>query len=316
MNFLPVRVSTLVANVPFDFDIYIKLPHKYLLYVKDGDDIDADRLQSLKKKKVRKLFIEDANEQLYQGFLDRVLDAVANDPDASSKDKANVVVGSAETASEEIFTRPETSEAYNVAKRASSGLIKVLAGNDEVLRAILNRESEASASDLDRLHAHGVNTSSLAIKFGEFMGLKPAELEDLGVAALYHDVGFLKMSPETKRFFFTKLKEVPPLKLTEYKDHPKVGAELLQDKEFATKNVLDLILTHEEKISGEGFPQKLTKLSPIQEIHSLCCFYDRRITCLGENPSEVIEDIMVTEMGNYNLDTLKQFKKFLKKLVN
>jgi hypothetical protein len=54
------------------------------------------------------------------------------------------------------------------------------------------------------------------------------------------------------------------------------------------------------------------KLSPAQEVLSLCAFYDREVSCLGKDPAEVYNSLMIDQVGNYNLELLKSFKKFLK----
>ena len=103
--------------------------------------------------------------------------------------------------------------------------------------------------------------------------------------------------------------------LTAYKTHPGKSVEALQDKSFAEKDVLELILTHEENISGQGFPNGLTKLNPAQEVLSLCAFYDREVTCLGKDPEEVYNSLMIDQLGNYHLDLLKKFKSFIKNFL-
>ena len=131
------------------------------------------------------------------------------------------------------------------------------------------------------------------------------------MAGLMHDMAFMKMPEHVRPLFFKDVKEMSGQEIAEYKHHPTKGVELLSDKPFANKLLVDLIATHEEKISGEGFPEKLTKLTTLQEVHSLCCYFDRRVNCLEEDKSTVIEDIMVSEIGNYNMDLLKKFKSFL-----
>ena len=54
ISFVPIQLSTLVGDVPLTFDVYIKVDDRCILYVRTGDDIETDRLKSLKKKKVRK----------------------------------------------------------------------------------------------------------------------------------------------------------------------------------------------------------------------------------------------------------------------
>ena len=50
--------------------------------------------------------------------------------------------------------------------------------------------------------------------------------------------------------------------------------------------VLSIVHTHEEKLSGMGFPRGVKKLSPAEEIVSLCSSYDRLVTCLDGDPKE------------------------------
>lgn len=314
MKYVPVRLTTLKSQIPFTFDVYVKLPHKYLLYVRKGDDIESESKKRLKKKKVKKLYIEDADEEAYQTYLDKCLESYMEDPNATTEDKASFGAGVAENASEDVYEKPQTEESYNKAKRASSTLVKMLSSNDEVLKTILNRAEQGEGNQLDKLKAHAVNSSSLAIRFGQFMGLGEKQQEELGTAALYHDIGFKELSEEGQSLFFKDIEGANVAALSAYKEHPRKGAEMLQDKPFADEVVLDLIMTHEEKLQGGGFPQKLEKLNLMQEIHSLCCYYDRRITLLGATSDEVLEDIMVEQLGAYSLETMKKFKKFLQGL--
>lgn len=314
MKYVPVRLTTLKSQIPFTFDVYVKLPHKYLLYVRNGDDIESESKKRLKKKKVKKLYIEDSDEEAYQQYLDKCLESYMDDPNASVDDKASFGSGVAENASDDVYDKPQTEESYNKAKRASNTLVKMLSSNDEVLKTILSRAEQGEGTNLDKLKAHAVNSSSLAIRFGEFMGLGAKQLEELGTAALYHDIGYTETSEEGQKLFFQSIEGADVASLSAYKEHPRKGAEMLQDKPFADEVVLDLILTHEEKLQGGGFPQKLEKLTLMQEIHSLCCYYDRRITLLGATSDEVLEDIMVEQLGAYSLETMKKFKKFLQGL--
>ena len=312
MNYVPVRISTLKSHLPLKFNVYVKLPSKYLLYVKNGDEIEKDRIQNLKKKKVRKLFITESDEQNYQEFLDECLSQTMTDENVSMEEKTQVVIGVSETAAQDVYEDPQSAKAYKAAKRASDGLVKVMNQNDGVLKAILKRTEQESEDLIERIQAHAVNTSSLCVAFGEFIGLDSSPQERLALASLYHDIGFLKVSPEAQEFFFQDIGQKHISELGDYGEHPFLGAQMLQDKEFATPEILDLIKTHEERVNGTGFPKKLQKLPLEQEVHALCCYYDRRVTCLKQQDESVINDLMINEIGNFNLETLTKFKKFLK----
>ena len=113
LTFMPVRLNTLNSNIPISFNLYIQLPHKYLLYVKDGDNVEESRIKGLKKKKVRKLFISDEDEEKYQSFLDKCLSGTLDDETISTEEKAQVVVNVAGEGAENVFEKP-TEEKSNM----------------------------------------------------------------------------------------------------------------------------------------------------------------------------------------------------------
>ena len=314
MNYIPVRISTLKPQIPLGFNVYVQLPHKYVLYVRAGGDLEEISIKRFKKKKVKKLFIDEKDEPRYQEFLDMRLQKAIDDPSASIEEKAEAAAGAATGASDKVYEKPGERSSYEAAKKASSGLMKIMRSNDEALKAILNRPAGEADDAVEKMRIHAVNSSSLAIRFGEYLGFKESELEEMGIAALYHDVGFSKMSEEAQMCFFEEVSKIDGKRLGEYKEHPRKAVEILQDKQYASAAVLDLIMSHEERLNGNGFPQKLLKLTPMQEAHALCCHYDRLVTCLGADPKETVEGFLKNAIGDFSLETLKKFKEFMVKM--
>ena len=70
MIFVPVRTSTLKPDVHLTFEVYVKIQDRYVLYIRKGDDLRLQRLENLKKQKVRQMFIPAEQETDYQNFLD------------------------------------------------------------------------------------------------------------------------------------------------------------------------------------------------------------------------------------------------------
>lgn len=316
MDYLPVRLSTLKADTLVKFDIYIKLPRRYILYVRKDGEMASSQLLNLKSKKVRKLFIEAKDEPHYQDFLDQGLNAMAADKNIKADEKATMAKEIAGDTAEKVFANPDTQASYDAVCKTSKNLLKIISGSDDVLKEILSKECSVDGNPfVAKLQNHAVNASSLALRFGEFLGFKVSDLETLGIAAMYHDIGLTLLSKEAFEASFKELKSAPPALMLEYFRHPKKACELLQDKEFASKEVLDLILTHEERVDGSGFPAKLTKLTPLQEVHSLCCYYDRETTILGKAAPAVISALMVECVGKFNLPTINKFRTFIKKIM-
>jgi HD-GYP domain-containing protein (c-di-GMP phosphodiesterase class II) len=314
MSYLPIRVSTLKSDVKLGFDVFIQLPHKVLLYARGDDDVEGHRIQYLKDKKVRKLFINDVQESNYQDYIDRCLKEAMNDSSVTIEEKADLVVGAGEATAERIFEDPHSKKSYDAAQNTAASLISVLGQNDELLKGIFDRKLEEGNDSLDaKMQKHALNSSSLCISFAEFQGLSKSSVEFLGVAGLFHDVAYSQYEEDLKYLFAKEVKDMEAKELTAYKEHPKTGGEILQDKQFASADVINLIMAHEEKRSGNGFPNKLSSLTPEQECLSICCFYDREVTMLGKERDAVLEDFSINQIGNYDLAVIKKFKSFVKK---
>lgn len=313
MGYLPIRLSTLKGELKLGFNVYVQLPHKVLLYARSEDDIDIHRIGYLKKKKVRKLYIDDTEEANYQSYIDRCLSAAMDDDSVSLEEKADIVVGASEATAERIYEDPHSKKSYDAAQSTATNLINVLGRSDEILKGIFDHKGDGESTNEYKMQKHAVNTSSLCISFAEYLKVEKALVEYLGVAGLFHDVAYALYDEDKKDLFFKSMADMSAPELTAYKEHPKMGGEILQDKDFASKDVINLIMAHEEKRGGNGFPNKLANLTAGQEILSICAFYDREVTCLGKPRNEVLEDFNVNQLGNYDLDVMKKFKAFVKK---
>ena len=63
-------------------------------------------------------------------------------------------------------------------------------------------------------------------------------------------------------------------------------------------------------MSGEGNNKKL-KPSKMEEILSLVNCYDKRMICMKLTPAEAIKDIMMKEIGKYDLNLINKLKALL-----
>jgi HD-GYP domain-containing protein (c-di-GMP phosphodiesterase class II) len=308
MNFLSIRLSTVRPELIIPFNVFILVAGSYVCYLKEGDDFDQDRLEHLRNRGLKKFHIKEEEEKKYQEFLTQILDNIHLESNAV---KTSLALDVTENSANMVMKNPTSEKSYEMAKSSSNIVQKILGENDAILREIVAHGRSVSTNVADRMHSHMVNTVSIAIKFAETLK-SGINMNSLGVAAFYHDVSFTQYSAEDQKLFFKEVKQMVAKELTIYKSHPGKSVEALQDKAFAEKEVLDLIMTHEENISGQGFPNGLTKLTQAQEVLSLCAFYDREVTCVGKDPADVYNSIMIDQLGNYNLELLKNFKKFLK----
>jgi HD-GYP domain-containing protein (c-di-GMP phosphodiesterase class II) len=307
MDFVPIRLSTLKPGVDLPFDIYIKLKTRYLMYMKGGDDINESRIDNLKTKKIKQLFINCADELRYQGFLDDSLLRAATSNDMSASEKADVATGVASAAIEDMKDDPHSQASYRMAQRAAKGIVQIICKNSDVLKNIFARES-----DQDLSVKHAVNVSSLSIAMGQAMGLDDEKLENIGIAGLLHDIGQTKMSEDAQLLFEKKYEDFTQDDWKLYKPHPSLGCELLKDKPYVNAEILEMILNHEERKSGTGFPRGVRITSLSQEIVALCSLYDRHVTYLKKPHKQTIKDMMIDELGNFDFGLMNKFKEVIR----
>ncbi|MGP0015244.1 HD-GYP domain-containing protein [Pseudomonas sp.] len=101
---------------------------------------------------------------------------------------------------------------------------------------------------------HSLRVAMLSIALGRELGLPPSELEEIGVGAMLHDVGKLKVPGEI-------LNKPSALSEQEYaimKSHPLEGYTLLTSQAGVPLAALDVVLSHHERVDGAGYPHGLS----------------------------------------------------------
>lgn len=72
MQYVPIQIQSLQGDADIAFDLYVKINKKYLLYIRQGDGLESERLDKLKRFEGNRLYIEKAaiNElKKYMGEL-------------------------------------------------------------------------------------------------------------------------------------------------------------------------------------------------------------------------------------------------------
>jgi diguanylate cyclase (GGDEF)-like protein/putative nucleotidyltransferase with HDIG domain len=101
-----------------------------------------------------------------------------------------------------------------------------------------------------QMHLRRVQFYARAV--GEELGLSEAQLRDLHVAALLHDIGKLGIPDH----ILLKPGPLSPEEWEKMKTHPATGAEMLSRMNFPD-SVLAIVETHHEKWDGTGYPKFL-----------------------------------------------------------
>lgn len=307
MSHLPIRVNTLRGDQKIDFDVYIKINDKMVLYLRKGDSFEGPRLERLKSKKLKKMFIQPEDETSYRGYVQRNLD-IAYD-DSSGKDigtRSQIIHGQQQNNIDEVFENPEKEEAYQSAKTGAEKYVQFLINNDGAVGAVLKLD----ANDKSVSH-HSVNVSTLSVALARRMNVAdPKMIQLMALGALLHDFGHQESGLEISR----PLKELMPAELEVYKRHPETGSVRVQDKKHFDQMVLNIIAQHEECIDGSGFPRGLKEkdMDPLIVMVASANAIDRLITYEGVSAADAGKRLMIEKVGKHPLQHIQHLNEVLR----
>ncbi|MFN3376493.1 MAG: HD-GYP domain-containing protein [Burkholderiaceae bacterium] len=192
------------------------------------------------------------------------------------------------------------------AKRQTEALVaqcaaEMLSNGESVIRLLSEGAGERSAQ-------HPVNVMVLSMLLAKALGLQGEELQSLGVAALLHDLGKLKL-PDG---FRESLPSLTPNDRLRYQTH------VAESVAFASRMglspaVLTAIAHHHEMADGSGFPQRLAapQLPRSSQILSLVNRYDRMCNPLpgvdALTPHEVLSVLFAQHKSKFDSVVLGAF---------
>jgi HD-GYP domain-containing protein (c-di-GMP phosphodiesterase class II) len=101
--------------------------------------------------------------------------------------------------------------------------------------------------------SHSVNVSVISIVTGIGAGFKEDTLKDLGIGALLHDLGKVKVDDAILR----KPGSLTSIEYDEVKRHTLYGYEILKNSGNISQDACDIALSHHERLDGSGYPRKL-----------------------------------------------------------
>lgn len=140
-----------------------------------------------------------------------------------------------------------------------------------LLSSIKSHEQEAEA--------HAINACILALTLGRFMKFSQKMVEELGLAALLHDVGEVKVPVAVLRNG-PKTPEENEL----MKSHTRHGVEILSNTPGIPDSAIDVAHSHHEQVDGKGYPRGMTgnSLTIFSKIVAIVDVYDKLTRGKGE----------------------------------
>lgn len=110
-----------------------------------------------------------------------------------------------------------------------------------------------TATQSDELAKKSVNVCILACALGWHLGFSTAEVFTLGLGALLHDIGILRIPHD----ILNKIEPLTEDERTTVQKHVEYGLTILISAQDTPKQILKMVYHHHERFDGKGYPKGL-----------------------------------------------------------
>jgi putative nucleotidyltransferase with HDIG domain len=299
MQFVTIRTATLRGDQKLLFDVYLEINHKHIVYIRCGDAIESARLQKLKDKNLKKMFIRVDDEANYRHYIMQNID-MALDKSKPLEGRAEILQGVQQANTEAVMEAPENEANYSAAKAGAAKYVEFLMREEKAVQTVLNLKNDTG----DMAH-HGVAVATLAVAIAAKIGLTdPAKVQLLVLGSLLHDFGHIAKPPERPLLFLDSKER------HEYMKHATDGAEAVRHFRHFDPVVISIIAQHEELVNGSGFPNKLQEKAtdPLAVIVSTANDFDRMVMTEKLSRQDAMKKFMVDRVGLHPLAQIQALK--------
>ena len=242
-----IRAATLT-----DFDLFIVdraagTKGRCVLYHRQNLPIREEHLRRLTDTGVHTLYIHPEDARKYSRYLEQNLENILHDETRDVSEKAGVIYEAASGLVEDVFHDPSSPKSMQRSESLVNHTITYLVKERDSVRQFLM----TMVSDYTT-YTHSVHVCVYSLALARRLGLGADGLHELGVGALLHDVGKMKVDPRI-------LQKKGPLSADEWrvvKLHPDLGVRMLRGSGGLSETVYTIVHQHHEKCNGSGYPAR------------------------------------------------------------
>jgi HD-GYP domain-containing protein (c-di-GMP phosphodiesterase class II) len=197
--------------------------------------------------------------------------SLATQPDSDKLEKAETFYSNLLYFIEDMFIRATVSNEldFKIISEKIKDIIEYVKEDRRYLMRVL--KNIEPAPDKNYLATHSVRSTIIAIIIGTYLKLPNHRLLELGVAAIVHEAGMLKVPSQ----LYLSNRALNPQEKKAILTHPILGYTLLKSLDFPLAVCL-AALEHHERVNGTGYPRQLAgeKISLYSKIIAVACSYE------------------------------------------
>jgi putative nucleotidyltransferase with HDIG domain len=307
-NYFKVRINTLIPGKPLSFDLFLKINQQNIIYMRQGDKIDQEKLNALGNRDTGSHFlVKEEDRKAYKNY---VHDQMISD-DLNVREKAIVLRESSMSLVEELFENPDVNKALEGARPVIAEFVEFMQAEPESMGHLIS----LSGHDF-YTYNHSLDVGIYSLGLAEVLGYNKKDLEEMGVGALFHDIGKRQVSLD----ILCKKGGLSDAEWSQMQKHPQYGLVLLNDNPLVSDAVKAACFEHHESWAGNGYPQNISgqEIHPFARIVAITDTYDALTTQRSYNvpmkPLDAVTMMKEKLAGRYDPEILKAMYSVLFKI--
>jgi putative nucleotidyltransferase with HDIG domain len=282
---LPVYLDALRIDSVLNFDLYIEVQGRPVLYREKNLPFTDRNRQSLLEHQVEQLFVLQTDKGNYQRYIEASLDKIIVDEKIPEPSKAKIIYETSKSLVQELFDQPKLGDnILRTKKMVEHTTSYILRGREAFIHML-----QITSFDY-YTYTHSINVCTFTIALAQRLGMEnPTILHELGIGALLHDIGKSLIEPEILR----KKGSLTPAEYEKVKKHPVWGADILRESNLIPPKAYYPVLQHQERLDGSGYPFRLKghQIHLYGRMTAICDTFDALTTrrvyrdALGSSPA-------------------------------
>lgn len=304
---LDIPVLFLSGLGSIDFDIYVQVGQRDVLYCRPDDVELSERINRLHAKKGLNFFKVRSDEYAkFLSYIQKDLDRVfMNSSQWTLPEQVLNIFEQQYFLIDQFLHSPSVRELYFLVRTTSGPFYDFFSTQPSALDALYKlkmRQSNHGKMITHMIRVAALSSRLIAETKNDAAG-KP--IYELILGAMLHDLAYFE-NPWPN--------EATPKTSEEYKAHPSRGESIGHKFGHFEPWVVKVLATHEEHIDGSGFPLGLREsdLDPAVLCISCCNAFDRLITLKDMNGAQALKQLLIDKMGALPLQGLQALQKVIK----
>lgn len=295
----------MIPNKPTTFDLHVRINNQNILYLRAGDILTSDKITSLNTKDSGSHFIvKEEDRKAYKRY---VHEQMISD-DLNVREKAVVLRESSMTLVEEIFENPDVHRALDSSLPVIKQFVEFMQAEPSAMGHLIS----LSGHDF-YTYNHSLDVGIYSLGLAAAVSFSGKDLEEMGLAALFHDVGKRQVSLD----ILCKKGPLDDAEWAQMQKHPQFGLVILNENPNVSDAIRAACFEHHESFSGNGYPQQIVgkEIHPFARIVAITDTYDAMTTQRSYNvplsPFDAVTMMKEKLHGRYDPDMLRAMHEVL-----